>query len=78
MVMTNIPIFTIYVVWHPSYPQGQNIANLLSNHFIGNLFQNIEKDRPVNVIERSQIVSGGSTPLPVDGNESELTEICQK
>jgi len=75
MVMTNNPVFTIFVVWHPSYREGQDIADSLSSYFVGNLYQNIEDDRPVSVLERSQIVPGITTPLPIGWNESEFTAV---
>lgn len=52
---------------------GQNIADSLISHFAENPYQSIDDDRPVNVLERSQIVPGSSTPLPVDSNESDFT-----
>ncbi|MCY4237843.1 MAG: hypothetical protein OXC93_05775 [Rhodospirillaceae bacterium] len=30
--MTTDPMFTLYVVWHPSYREGEQIADLLRTH----------------------------------------------
>ena len=72
MEMTIGPMFTLYVVWHPSYREGQQIADLLRTHFGRNLYRAVGEERAVSVLERSQPVPGTLTPLPIDWDDSEF------
>ena len=73
--MTTAPMFTLYVVWHPSYREGRQIADLLRTHFGRDLYRGIGEERAVSVLERSQPVPGTLTPLPIDWNDSEFTAV---
>ena len=73
--MTTGPIFTLYVVWHPSYPGGQQIADLLRMHFGRDLYRGVGEERAVSVLERSQPVPGALTPLPINWDDSEFTAV---
>ena len=75
MEMTTGPMFTLYVVWHPLYREGQQIADLLRTHFGRNLYRGIGEERAVSVLERSQPVPGTLTPLPIDWEDSEFTAV---
>lgn len=75
MEMTTAPMFTLYVVWHPSYREGQQISGLLRTHFGRNLYRAVGEERAVSVLERSQPVPGSLTPLPIDWDDSEFTAV---
>ena len=75
MDMTTDPMFTLYVVWHPSYGEGQQIAELLRTHFGRDLYRGVGEERAVSVLERSQPVPGTLTPLPIDWDDTELTAV---
>ena len=63
MEMTTGPMFTLYVVWHPSYREGQQIADLLRTHFGRNRYRGVGEERAVSVLEHSQPVPGALTPF---------------
>ena len=75
MEMTTGPMFTLYVVWHPSYREGQQIADLLRTHFGRNLYRGVGEERAVSVLERSQPAPGALTPLPIDWDDAEFTAV---
>ena len=75
MELTTGPMFTLYVVWHPSYREGQQIADLFRTHFGRDLYRGLGEERAVSVLERSQPVPGTLTPLPIDWDDTELTAV---
>ena len=75
METTTHPIFTLYVMWHPSYRGGQDIAEQLRTHFGRDLYQSVAEGRGVSVLERSEPVSDAGTPLPIDWNDAEFTAV---
>ncbi len=68
-------MFTLYVVWHPSYREGQQIADLLRTHFGRDLYRGVGQERAVSVLERSQPVPGALTPLPIHWDDSQFTAV---
>lgn len=75
MEMTKDPMFTLYVVWHPSFEDGQQIADLFRTHFGRDLYRSIREERSVSVLERSQLAPDASTPLPINLDDAEFTAI---
>ncbi|MCY4318920.1 MAG: hypothetical protein OXE76_06975, partial [Alphaproteobacteria bacterium] len=75
MDMTTDPMFTLYVVWHPSYHEGEQIADLLRTHFGRDLYRGVEEERAVSVLERSQPLPDTPTPLPIDWDDTEFTAV---
>ena len=69
------PLFALYVMWHPSYPGGREIADRLRTHFGRDLHMAIGEWRGVSVLERSAPVPGACTPLPIDWDEAEFTAV---
>ena len=69
------PLFALYVMWHPSYPGGREIADRLRMHFGRDLHMAIGEWRGVSVLERSAPVPGASTPLPIDWDDAEFTAV---
>ena len=60
------PLFALYVMWHPSFPSGREIADRLRTHFGRDLHVAIDEWRGVSVLERSAPVPGARTPLPIN------------
>ena len=75
MKLTTGPMFTLYVVWHPSYGEGQRIADLLRTHFGRDLYRGVGEERAVSVLERSQAVPEALTPLPIHWDDSQFTAV---
>ena len=75
METTTRPLFALYVVWHPSYASGGEVATLIRRHFGRDLHQNIAGDPGLSVIYRSEAVLGELAPLPIDWEEAEMTAV---
>jgi len=73
--MTTVPTFTLYVVWHPAYQGGRQIAELLRQHFGRDLYRGFATERAVSVLERSKSASGARTPLPISWDDSDFTAV---
>ena len=69
------PLLTLYVVWHPSYRDGRQLADLLRTHFGRDLYRGVWEDRGVSVLERSQPVPGALTPLPISWDDTKFTAV---
>ena len=75
MEITTHPLFALYVMWHPSYPGGRQIADQLRTHFGRDLYRAVEEERGVSVLERSESVPDSPTPLPIDWDDAEFTAV---
>ena len=75
MEMTTRPLFALYVMWHPSYREGREIADRLRRHFGRDLHRSVGEERGVSVLERSEPVPGTRTPLPIDWDDAEFTAV---
>ena len=75
MGITTSPLFTLYVMWHPSYQGGRAIADQLRTHFGRDLYRSVAEGRGVSVLERSEPVPDAGTPLPIDWDDAELTAV---
>ena len=77
MEIATHPLFTLYVMWHPSYRGGREIADRLRMHFGRDLYRAVGEERGVSVLERSEAVPGALTPLPIDwGVRSLRPSLC--
>ncbi|MCY4461750.1 MAG: hypothetical protein OXC26_15350 [Albidovulum sp.] len=75
MELTTGPMFTLYVVWYPSYREGRQVADLLRTHFSRDLYRGVGEERAISVLERSQAVPGALTPLPIHWDDSQFTAV---
>ena len=73
MNATTRPLFVLYVIWRPSCPGGQDIAESLRQHFSRDLYRAVAEGRGVSVVYRSEPVPGSRTPWPVDWDEAQET-----
>jgi len=67
------PLFALYVIWHPSFVGGREIADRFREHFGGNLYRAVSGERGVSVLYRSESIPGASVPLPIDWNAADVT-----
>ena len=75
MEMTTRPLFALYVMWHPSYREGREIADRLRRHFGRDLYRVVREELGVSVLERSEPVQDARTPLPIDWDDAEFTAV---
>jgi hypothetical protein len=69
------PFLSIYIVWHPSFEQGESIAKSLFNHFRRDHYKNIAGGTGLSILYRSTPIPGAKLPLPIDFDEAETTAV---
>lgn len=69
------PLFTLYVVWHPSFSDGKELAKQLYTHFKPDLFQGFIQDFGINVLELSKPPPGTTTPISVKWDQTDFTVV---
>lgn len=69
------PFLALYIVWHPGFTSGADIAEKLREHFRRKLYENVAGGTGLSVIFRSVVGPGLSAPLPIDLSEAEATAI---
>ena len=75
METTTRPLFTLYVVWHPSNASGAEVADLLRRHFGHDRHRNVAGNPGLSVLYRSEVPRGAVAPLAIDWDEAETTAI---
>lgn len=69
------PFLAVYVVWHPTFAEGSDIAEALRRHFRRELYENVAGGTGLSVLYRSTAAPESPTPIPIDLNESSTTAI---
>jgi TIR domain len=69
------PFLALYIVWHPDFAEGPEIAEALREHFRRKLYENVAGGTGLSVLFRSTAVPRGSVPLPIDLSDAETTAI---
>ncbi|MGZ9569550.1 toll/interleukin-1 receptor domain-containing protein [Alcaligenes nematophilus] len=69
------PFLVLYVVWHPSFAAGAELADELLKHFRRKLYENVAGGTGLSVIFRSAPAPASAIPLPIDLNEAETTAV---
>ena len=69
------PFLAIYVAWHPAYAEGEQMAQLLHDHFRRKLYENVTGGTGLSVLFRSAPAPGSVTPLLIQFDEAETTAI---
>ena len=69
------PFLAIYVVWHPSFERGPQIAEAIWTHFRCSKFKEVSGGNGVSVLYRSKPTQGSSLPLGIEFAEAETTAI---
>lgn len=69
------PLLVIYVVWHPDFADGAEIAEALRKHFRRELYENVAGGTGLSVIFRSVAPPNANIPLDIDFNEAHTTAV---
>lgn len=69
------PFLVLYVVWHPSFAEGAEIAEALREHFRRKLYENVAGGTGLSVLFRSASVPASAVPLPIDLDDARTTAI---
>ncbi len=69
------PLLAIYIVWHPSFEQGESIAKLLYGHFRRDHYKNIAGGVGLSILYRSTPAPGAKVPLSIDFDEAQTTAV---
>ena len=69
------PFLALYIVWHPGFSSGADLAEILRKHFRRDLYQNIAGGAGLSVIFRSALAPGSVVPLPINISDAETTGI---
>ena len=72
---TTHPLFALYVMWHPSFQGGREVADRLRRHFGRDLYGAISAGHGISVLERSESAPDPLTPLPINWDDSEFTAV---
>ena len=65
----------LYVIWHPKYTRGAELATLLRSHFDTNFYRNIFGGMGMPVLFRNVNISGSNVPLSVDWDDTDTTAV---
>lgn len=69
------PFLVLYVLWHPAYAAGAQLAQTIFEHYRRELYSNVAGGAGISVIYRSASVPGSGVPLPVALDEAEATAV---
>ncbi|WP_180699908.1 toll/interleukin-1 receptor domain-containing protein [Pseudomonas crudilactis] len=75
MTHDTCPFLVIYVIWHPIFTGGPEIAEVLRQHFRRNLYENISGGAGISVIFRSAILTDTGVPISIDLDDAHSTAI---
>src|SRR5690242_7552584 len=75
MAISTRPFLVVYIVWHPGFAAGMEIAEALRQHFRRKLYENVTGGTGLSVIFRSAAAPGATTPLPIDLDDAETTAV---
>lgn len=69
------PLLALYVVWHPRYTQGAQIAEDLRQYYRREHYRNVSGDSTLSVLYRSVSPEAAPTPLSINMNEAGTTAV---
>jgi len=69
------PFLVLYIVWHPKFAGGKDLAHALLEHFRRKLYENVAGGTGLSVIFRSEPAPGSFVPLPINLDEAYTTAI---
>lgn len=75
MTGSSKPFLSIYVVWHPGFKCGKQIAYAIWKHFRRRIFVHVSGGAGINVIYRFSPPSDSEVPVPINLDEANLTGI---
>ncbi|RWP35309.1 toll/interleukin-1 receptor domain-containing protein [Mesorhizobium sp.] len=69
------PFLVLYVVWHPCFAGGAELAEIVRAHFRRELYENVAGGTGLSVLFRSTSIPGATIPLPIPLEEAQTTAI---
>lgn len=75
MVDTARPFIVIYVVWHPDFGLGHDVAKALFEHFRRESYEKITGGTGISVVYRFTKANGADEPLPIDFETAETSAV---
>ncbi len=75
MLDSSRPFLLVYVVWHPAFAAGAEIAERVREHFRRQFYANVAGGAGLSVIYRSMPPPGKTTPLPIAFDEADTTAV---
>jgi hypothetical protein len=69
------PLLVLYILWHPEFAGGAEIAESLREHFRRKLYENVAGGTGLSVIFRSAPPPESAAPLPIPLDDAETTAI---
>lgn len=69
------PFLVVYVVWHPNFDQGTEIAEAIRGYFRRDLYENVAGGTGLSVVFRSLPPPNSDVPIEIDVDESHVTTI---
>ena len=75
MTDSNRTILAIYVVWHPNYSAGLEIAEFVRRHFRGERYKNVLGNVELSVVFSSSVAPNAASPLAIDLDEAATTAV---
>ena len=70
-----LPPFALYVVWHPDFTRGDNVGNMLLDHFGCHRYRYVSGGDSVRVMFRNSAGPGSQEPFPIDWDGSGATAV---
>ena len=70
-----LPPLALYVVWHPDFTRGDNVGNMLLDHFGSHRYRYVSGGDSVRVVFRNAAGPGSQEPLPIDWVDSGTTAV---
>jgi hypothetical protein len=64
------PFLVPYVIWHPKFAAGKELANALLEHFRRKLYENVAGGTGLSVMFRSEPAQGANVPLAINLDEA--------
>jgi hypothetical protein len=74
-ILTTRPFLVIYVVWHPDFDGGEQIARTLFNHYRRNLYANVAGGGGLPVVYRSAPAPGSTVPMKIPLDDARTSAI---
>lgn len=75
MTASTRPFLVLYVLWHPNFVVGAQIAETLLAHFRRKSYENVAGGAGLSVIFRCTAAPGAMTPLQINCDEAETTAV---
>lgn len=75
MTESTRPFLAVYIIWHPNFAEGPEIAEILRQHFRRELYENIAGGTGLSVIYRYVTAAESDQPLPIDLTEANTSAI---